>query len=103
MIISKKLIDKPDGEIYDYLKFDDINVNLDYAIKDLVELFKRMFAEKNEIASSLTENQKIAILQNKIEYHFNEILEANVFRFAKISNKEDDAIFKLIREGVDVR
>ena len=88
MILSTKLIDRPDGEIYDFLKFDDINVNLDYAIKDLVDLFKRLFAEKNEIASSLTENQKIAILQNKI---------------AKISNKEDDVIFKLIREGVDVR
>ena len=102
IIMFKKLIDKPDGEIYDCLKFDDINVNLDYAIKDMVELFKRLFAEKNEIASNLTENQKIAILQNKIEYHFNEILEANVFRFAKISNKEDDVIYKLIKEGVDV-
>ena len=102
IIMSKKLIYKPDGEIYDCLKFDDINVNLDYAIKDMVELFKRLFAEKNEIASNLTENQKIAILQNKIEYHFNEILEANVFRFAKISNKEDDVIYKLIKEGVDV-
>ena len=102
MIISKKLIDRPDGEIYDCLKFDDINVNLDYAIKDMVDLFKRMFAEKNEISSSLTDYQKLAILQNKIEYHFNEILEANVFRFAKISNKEDDMFYKLIKEGVDV-
>jgi len=102
MIISKKLIDRPDGEIYDCLKFDDINVNLDYAVKDMVDLFKRMFAEKNEIASTLTEYQKLAILQNKIEYHFNEILEANVFRFAKISNKEDDMFYKLIKEGVDV-
>ena len=103
IILSKKLIDRPDGEIYNCLKFDDINVNLDYAIKDMVDLFKRLFAEKNEIASNLTDNQKIAILQNKIEYHFNEILEANVFRFAKISNKEDDVIYKLIKEGVDVR
>lgn len=102
IILSKNIIDRPDGEIYDFLKFDDINVNLDYAIKDLVDLFKRMFAENNEISSTLTENQKIAILQNKIEYHFNEILEANVFRFAKISNKEDDVIYKLIKEGVDV-
>ncbi|MBO5955022.1 MAG: helix-turn-helix transcriptional regulator [Clostridia bacterium] len=102
LIMSKKMIDRPDGEIYDCLKFDDINVNLDYAVKDLVDLFKRLFAEKNELSSSLTENQKVAILQNKIEYHFNEILEANVFRFAKISNKEDDVIYKLIKEGVDV-
>ena len=102
IILSQKLIDKPDGEIYDCLKFDKINVNLDYAIKDMADLFKRLFAEKNEISLSLNENQKLAILQNKIEYHFNEILEANVFRFAKITNREDDVVYKLIKEGVDV-
>ena len=102
IILSKKLIDKPDGEIYDCLKFDNVSVNLDYAIKDMVDLFKRLFVDSNEISSNITENQKIAILQNKIEYHFNEALEANVFRFAKITNREDDVIFKLIKEGIDV-
>lgn len=103
IIMTKKLLDKPDGEIYECLKFDDINVNLDYAIKDLVELFKRLYVDKNELSASLTENQKNAILQNKLEYHFDEILESNAFRFAKISNREDDMIYKLIKEGVDVR
>ena len=65
-------------------------------------LFKRMFVENNEISSTLTEYQKVAILQNKIEYHLNDILEANAFRFAKISNREDDVVYKLIKEGVNV-
>jgi hypothetical protein len=102
IIMSKKLIDKPDGEIYQCLRFDDYNVNFDYAIKDLIELFKRLFVEQNEISSALTENQKLAIIKNKLEYQFDEILEANVFRFAKVSNKEDDKIFDLLREGIDV-
>lgn len=102
IILSKKLIDKPDGEIYNCLKFDKINVNLDYAMKEMVDLFKRMFVENNEISSTLTEYQKVAILQNKIEYHLNDILEANAFRFAKISNREDDVVYKLIKEGVNV-
>lgn len=102
VILSKKLIDKPDGEIYNCLKFDDYNINFDYAIKDIIDLFKRLYLDKNEISSTLTENQKNAIIKNKLEYHFDEILEANVFRFAKVSNKEDDKVFKLIREGIDV-
>lgn len=102
LIMSKKLIDKPDGEIYECLKFDDYSVNLDFAVKDMIDLFKRLFADNNEISANLTENQKSAIIQNKLEYHFNEILDANVFRFAKISNKEDDMVYKLIREGIDV-
>lgn len=102
VIISKKIIDVPDGELYDLLKFDDFSVNMDFAIKDIIDLFKRLYAEKNEISIELTDNQKQAIVRNKLEYHFNEILDANVFRFAKVSNKEDDAIYKLIREGIDV-
>jgi len=102
VILSKKLIDKPDGEIYNCLKFDDYNINFDYAIKDVVDLFKRLYLDKNEISTTLTENQKNAIIQNKLEYHFDEILDANVFRFAKVSNKEDDKIYKLIKEGIDV-
>ena len=102
LIISKRLIDRPDGEIYECLKFDDYSVNLDFAIKDLIELFKRLFVDDNELNQNLTENQKSAIVQNKLEYHFNDILDANVFRFAKISNKEDDRVYKLIKEGVDV-
>ena len=101
IIISKKIIDKPDGEIYELLKFENYNVNMDYAIKDLVELFKRLYVEQNELSTSLAENQKLAIVQNKLEYHFNDILEANVFRFAKISNKEDDMFYKIIKEGID--
>jgi len=101
-IIAKKVIDKPDGEIYNCLKFDDYVVNFDYAIKDIIDLFKRLFVSKNELSTDLTENQKIAIIKNNLEYHFNDILDANAFRFAKVSNKEDDMVYKLIKEGVDV-
>lgn len=102
IIMSRKLIDRPDGGIYECLRFDDYSVNLDFAIDELIDLFKRLFVDKNEISSTLSDNQKIALVQNKLEYHFNEILEANVFRFAKISNKEDDTVYKLIKEGIDV-
>lgn len=102
MIISKKLLDVPDGDLYESLKFDKFEVNMDDNIKDIISLFKRLYVEKNDLASDLTEAQKMAIVRNKIEYHLNEILEANVFRFAKVSNREDDRVYRLIREGLDV-
>lgn len=102
IIMSKKLLDVPDGELYKYLMFDKINVNLDDCVEDIIALFKRLYVQENEISIELTEGQKQAIVRNKLEYHFNEIIQANVFRFAKISNKEDDAIYNLIREGNDV-
>ena len=102
LIQLQDILDIDEITFNDCLKFDDINVNLDYAIKDLIDLFKRLIVEQNELSLSLSENQKTAIIQNKLEYHFNEILEANVFRFAKISNREDDIIYKLIKEGVNI-
>ena len=103
IIISKKIIEKPDGELYNCLKLNDYNINLSDAINDIVSLFKRLYTEDNEISLELSENQKMAIIKNKLEYHFYDILEANVFRFAKVSNKEDDAVFKLIREASNDR
>lgn len=102
IILSKKIINVPDGELYKILKFEDYSVNLDFAIKDTIELFKRLYAEKNELSIELNDDQKQAIVRNKLEYYFNDILSANTFRFAKVSNKEDDGIYKLIKEGFDV-
>ena len=102
IILSKKLIDKPEGEIYRCLQFNDYKVNFDSSIKEMVSLFKRLYVEKNDISLNLTDNQKNSIIQNKLEYYFNEILESNYFRFAKISNREDDMIYKLIKEGENV-
>ena len=99
VIVSKKVIEKPDGDLYNCLKLDDYMVKLDDAIDDVISLFKRLYVDKNEISLELSENQKRAIVQNKLDYHFYDILEANSFRFAKVSNKEDDAVFKLIREA----
>ena len=101
-IFSKNIISKPDGEIYNYLKFDNYHVTIEHYIKEAVDLFKRLYVEKNEISGNLTETQKNTLIQNKLEYYLNEILDANIFRFAKISNREDDMIFKLIREETDV-
>ena len=103
IILSKKILDVPDGELYNVLTFNKFTINMDYAIKDIIQLFKRLYLDKNEISTELTELQKQAILRNKLEFHFGEILEANIFRFAKVSNREDDAVYKLIKEGIDVR
>ena len=102
IIVSKKLLDVPDGEIYKCLQFDDYNANLEDTTKDVINMFKRLYIDKNDISSELDEGQKLAIIKNKLEYHFEQILEANSFRFAKISNREDDSIYKLIKESMSV-
>ncbi len=102
VILSKKILDIPDGEIYNVLKFNDYYINIDDSIKEIIEMFKRLYVEKNEISVKLSENQKMAIVKNKIEFLLDYILDSNSFRFAKISNKEDDLVYRLIKESSDV-
>lgn len=102
LIISKKIIDKVDGEIYNCLKLDYSVINLEGQVHELVELFKRMYIQDNELKKNLNEAQKEAVIENNIKFFFSEIVEANMFRFAKVSNREDDSLFRILKEGIDV-
>ena len=102
IILSKKVLDIPDGELYNLLKFDDYAVDIDDNIKDIIELFKRLYLSQNELSAGLSETQKVAIVKNRIGLMLGNILEANAFRFAKISNREDDGVYRYIKEGIDV-
>lgn len=99
-IISKKLINRPDGEIYNSLSLGYTDVNFNTPVQELINLFKRLYIEKSELSSNLTEEQKRLIIENKLKYYFSEIMDANMFRFAKISNHEDDIVYRILKENV---
>lgn len=98
-IISRKLINRPDGEIYNSLSLGYTDVNFDTPVSELIELFKRLYVDKNELSSNLTNEQKESIIENKLKYYFNEIVDANMFRFAKITNHEDDVVYRILKES----
>lgn len=101
-MISKKLIEKSDAEIYSYLQLDAPTINFTTSVKEIIDLVKRLYIDKDDLAGALTDAQKEAIVDNNIKFRFNEILDANMFRFAKISNREDDFIYKMIKEGEEI-
>ena len=102
VILSRKLIDKPDGELYNSLSLDFADIDFDAQVNDLLPLFKRLYMEQNELSSSLNDEQKASIVENKLKYLFNEIIDANMFRIGKITNREDDTVYRLLKEGIDV-
>lgn len=102
VILSRKLIDKPDGELYNSLSLDCPDIDFDGQVSDLVPLFKRLYMEKNELASSLNDEQKASLIENRLKYLFSEIIDANMFRIGKITNREDDTVYRLLKEGIDV-
>lgn len=98
LIVSRNILDKPDGEIYNMLCLDKPDIDFTISISELTSLFKRLYMSKNDMSSNLSEAQKENIIENTLKNQFQQIMEANMFRFAKISNKEDDKIYKLIKE-----
>lgn len=102
VIISRKLIDKPDGELYNSLSLDFADIDFDAQVNDLLPLFKRLYMEQNELSTTLNDEQKASIVENKLKYLFNEIIDANMFRIGKITNREDDTVYRLLKEGIDV-
>jgi len=102
VILSRKLIDKPDGELYNILSLDCVDIDFDTQVNDLVPLFKRLYMENNELSNVLNDEQKASIIENKLKYLFNEIIDANMFRIGKISNHDDDTVYRLLKEGIDV-
>lgn len=101
ILLSKKVLDITDGEVYNLLKFDNYSIDLSDSINEVVNLFKKLYLEDYGI-SYLDEWQKISMIKNKMELMLGDIFEANAFRFAKISNKDDDSVYRIIKEGIDV-
>lgn len=102
ILISKNLIDRSDGEIYSCLQLDLPVVELTFQTKELINLIKRLYLDKDKLIDNLTEVQKENLVENNIKYMLSEIVDANMFRFAKVSNREDDKLYRILREGASI-
>ena len=67
IILSRKLIDKPDGELYNSLSLDFADIDFDAQVGDLVPLFKRLYMEQNELSNSLNDEQKASLIENRLK------------------------------------
>jgi hypothetical protein len=80
------------------LALDVVDINVHNETQTLVELFKNLYLNTNENALKLEEYQKRKIFEDALENIVADCVESNIFRFAKISAKEDDHYYNLIKE-----
>lgn len=99
IIMSEKLFKIPDGELYQRLSLDISEVNVQTESNQLITLFKNLYLEDMDNPSGLNDFQKQRIISDSLENIVKETLDANMFRFAKVSNSEDDSFFRMIRDG----
>ena len=99
IILSRSPLRMPDGEIYQMLALGTSDVSVHNETEQLLNLFKTLYIENTDNPNQLNEYQKKRIIEDSLSNMLIDMIEANMFRFAKVSNMEDDSYFRLIREG----
>lgn len=98
VLMSRKPLNLPEGEIFNLLALDVVDINVHNETETLLELFKNLYLHSNENALKLEEFQKRKIFEDALENVVADCVESNIFRFAKISAKEDDHYYNLIKD-----
>lgn len=103
IIISKYILQKSEGELYSLLSLDISDINVKNETEQLINLFKNLYINTENNEMFLEEYQKVKIIENCLENLMRDLLDANVFRYAKISNSEDDDFYRLIKGGATTK
>lgn len=101
VLVSKSTLNLPDGEIYNMLSLGISDVNVETEAEKLLNLFKNLYINSANLSEELSEFQKKKIFEDSLSKILEDLIDANMFRFAKISNREDDDYYRLIKEFVD--
>lgn len=101
ILITREILSIPDGEIYNLLSLNEPDINLAIETEELIKLFKTLYGD-NELANNLTEENKKKLIEESVNNMMGVSLEANVFRFAKISSIDDDKYYRIIKRNKNV-
>lgn len=99
ILLARQKLTIPEGEIYNLLALDSVNISVHNQTEKLLDLFKNLYLNTEQGVLKLEEFQKKKIFESALENIVSDALEANVFRFAKISAMDDDEYYNLIKQG----
>ena len=97
ILLSTVSFKGPDGEIYNILSLGVSDINIKNETKELIELIKNLYLSTKP--TRLSEYQQRKIVEDSIENIVQNAVDANLFRFAKVSNMEDDQYYRLIKDA----
>ncbi len=99
ILLSREALALPEGEIYNLLTLDIVDINMHNQTEKLLALFKNLYLSENESVMGLEDYQKQKIFESALESIVSDAIETNIFRFAKVSAKDDDEYYDLIKKG----
>lgn len=98
MGISRKQISLSDEEIHHNLLLHYPSFQATDEAEQMVRLFKNLYLNPNPEDDGLTDLQKVITIKANLERYIRRSLERNMFRYGKISNRDDDEWYHLLKE-----
>lgn len=102
VLLSKYILKVSDGEIYNMLALGVSDINVETEAEQLINLFKNLYINNETLKDDLTSIQKKKIVENSLNAIVSDLIDANMFRFAKVSNMEDDDYYRIIKDEIGV-
>ena len=90
-------------EIHHELLLTSPILKADQEIKELINFFKNTYLVDNPSTAFYTEYQKELMIKTTIEYYIKKIIERNMDRYAKASERDDHNWYKLLKHEEEKR
>lgn len=98
--LSRERIEFSEEEISNSLLLDLPKFSANYETSELIKLFSSLYLDVNR-TNSLTETQKNITMKANIERHIQKILIRNIFRYSKISDRDDDDWYHMLKDSIE--
>ena len=84
-------------EIHHSLLLNYPNFKAEKETEEMIRNFKTLYVENEEARKEFSEYQKSIIVQSTLERYIKKSLERNMFRYGKISERDDDEWYHAIK------
>lgn len=95
--ISRNPIRLSEEEIHHNLLLDLPKFKAENEAEELINLFRSLYLDEDGLKNKITELQKMIIIKANLERYIKDNLERNIFRYSKISNKDDDEWYHMLK------
>ena len=101
IIVSRYELKCSFEEIADCLSLSSAGLSANEESSALISMCKNLFSEGSAIAQALSDDDKLAIIQGRLNQLVNNFIEKNVCCVASVSSEEDKNVYELIRKYSD--
>lgn len=96
--LSRKPIVQSEEEIHHNLLLGYPTFNVEKEAKELVQIFKNLYLNNHSEENELSDLQKTITIRANMERYITACLENNVFRYGKVSSRDDDTWYHWLLE-----